>query len=97
MPALWWVELSLIPLMGRTMSRAVFCGGCGLRKTLGSLSSNGWGCVPILLLSGLRLSSTGVCRLLVGPGLGADMWTTGRAHTNQYSLGPLLPVSLPPE
>ena len=32
----------------------------------------------------------------VGPGLDAKMATSGRAHTNQYFLWPLPPVSLPP-
>ena len=48
-PSQWWVELGLVPLMGRAMSRGVFRVGCGLRGTLGSLSADGWGCVPTLL------------------------------------------------
>ena len=43
------VELGLVPL-GRAMSRGVFKGGCGFRMTLGRLSADGWGCVPVLLV-----------------------------------------------
>ena len=50
MPAHWWMELGLGPLVGRTMLRDVSRGGCGLRKSLGSLSADGWGCIPILLV-----------------------------------------------
>ena len=48
MPAHWWVELGLGPLVGRVMSRGLSRGGCGLRKSLGSLS--GWDCVPALFV-----------------------------------------------
>ena len=50
MPAHCWVELGLVPLVGRAMSRGAFRGGSGLRKILGSLSANGWCCVPALLV-----------------------------------------------
>ena len=33
------------------MSRGVFWGVCELSMTLGSLSANGWGCVPVLLVA----------------------------------------------
>jgi len=36
-PAHWWVELGLGPLVDRVMSR----GGYGLRKSLGNLSADG--------------------------------------------------------
>ena len=52
MPARWWAELGLGPLVGRAMSR----GGCELRKSLGSLSADGWGCVPTQLVVWLELS-----------------------------------------
>ena len=42
----WWVELGLGPLVGKAMSRGMSRGSCGLRKSLGSLSTDGWGCVP---------------------------------------------------
>ena len=62
MPGHWWVELGLGPLVGGAMSRGMSRGGCGPRKLLGSLSADGWGCVPALLF-GLRCPSTGVHRL----------------------------------
>lgn len=37
----WWVELGPVPLVG-----GVLRSGSGLRKTLGSLSSKGWGLFP---------------------------------------------------
>lgn len=46
MSAYWWVELGLDPLVGRVMSKGVSRGGCGHRKSLNSMSVNGWGCVP---------------------------------------------------
>ena len=50
MPAPWWVELGLGPLVGRAMSNGVPSGGYGLRKSLGSLSVDGWDHVPALLV-----------------------------------------------
>ena len=49
-PAHWWVELGLVPLVGRAVSGGVFRGGCELSMTLGSLSADRWGCVPTLLI-----------------------------------------------
>ena len=40
------MDLGPGPLVGRAVSRGMSKGGCGLRKTLGSLSADGWGCVP---------------------------------------------------
>ena len=34
----WWVELGLVPLVGRAISEVVFRGSFGLNTTLGSLS-----------------------------------------------------------
>ena len=36
----------------------VFWGVCGFTVNLGSLSANGWGCVPVLLVVWHRVSST---------------------------------------
>ena len=66
MPALWWVEMDLVLLMGRATSGSVFWGVCKLSTTLGSLSANGWGCVPVLLVVWSEVSSTGDCRQLRG-------------------------------
>ena len=63
MPALWWVEMGHSSLADRDMSRGVSVGGCGLRKSLGSLSADGCGCVPTLLFD-LKSPSTEAYRLL---------------------------------
>ena len=49
-PALSLVELDLVPLIGREVSNGVFWGGCELCMTLDSLSSDGWGSVPVLVV-----------------------------------------------
>ena len=43
------MELGLGPLGGKFMSGGAFRGNCVLKMILGSLSSDGWGCVPSLL------------------------------------------------
>ena len=68
MPVFWWVRLDLVFLVGRTTSGGVFCGVCELIMSLGSLSANGWGCVPVLLVVWHWVSSTGACRSLSGAG-----------------------------
>ena len=68
MPAHWWVELSLGTL-GRAMSRGMSRGGYGLRRSLGSLSANGCGCVPTLIFVWPEASLEPVA---VGPGLGSN-------------------------
>ena len=47
MHAHWWVELGLVPVVDRAMSRCVFRGGCELSTTLGTLSADGWGQVLV--------------------------------------------------
>ena len=49
-PTHWWVELGLGPLAGRALPWCESRGDCGLRKSLGSLSADGWGCVPAQLV-----------------------------------------------
>ena len=56
----------LVPLVGRSVSRDMFWAGCELSTILGSLSADKWGCVPVLLVVGLRRSSNGACRLWGG-------------------------------
>ena len=68
MPVFWWVGLDLAFLMGRTLFGGVFWGVCELIMILGSLSANGWGCVPVLLAVWHRVSSTGACWSLSGAG-----------------------------
>ena len=61
MPVFWWMRLDLVFLVGRTVSGGVFCGVCDLILILGSLSANGWGCVPVLLVVWHRMSSIVAC------------------------------------
>lgn len=46
MLAHWWVELGPGLLVDRPMSRSVSREDGGRGKTLGSLFTSGWGCVP---------------------------------------------------
>ena len=50
------------------MSGGVFWGVCELRMILGSLSANGLGCAPVLLVVWHRESNTGACWPLGGAG-----------------------------
>ena len=61
MPVFWWMRLDLVFLVGPSMSGGVFWGVCGLIMILGSLSANGWGCVPVLLVVLHRVYSTVAC------------------------------------
>ena len=54
--------------MGRTASGGVFGGVCELIMIFGSLSANGWDCVPVLLVVWHGVSSTVACWLLSGAG-----------------------------
>ena len=64
----WWMRLDLVFLVGRTKSGGVFGGVCELIMILGSLSANGCGCVPVLLVVWHGVSSIGVCWSLSGAG-----------------------------
>ena len=66
MPVLWWMRLDLVFLVGRTASGGVFWGVSELIMILGSLSANGWGCVPVLLVVSHRVSSSIACWSLSG-------------------------------
>ena len=66
MPVFWWMRLDLVFLVGRSMSGGVFWAVCGLIMILGSLSANGRGCVPVLLVVWHRVSSTVTCWSLSG-------------------------------
>ena len=50
MPVFWWMRLDLVFQVGTSTSGGVFWGVCDLIMILGSLSANGWGCVPVLLV-----------------------------------------------
>ena len=58
MPVFWWMRLHLVFLVGRSVSSGVFWGVSEFTMILGSLSANGWGCVPVLLVVWHRVSST---------------------------------------
>ena len=60
--------LYLVFLVGRAASSGVFWGVCELSMILGSLSVNGWDCVPVLLVVCHGTSSTGACWPLGGAG-----------------------------
>ena len=68
MPVFWCMRLDLVFLVVRTASGGVFWGFCDLTMNLGSLSANGWGCVPLLLVVWHRVSSTVACCSLSGGG-----------------------------
>lgn len=95
----WWVELSLVLLVWRPMTKVEFWDGCKLKKTLNSLSSDIWGSLPILLLFGLNkipFPALDPIGCWVGLGIGAKMGTTERVHSTQHFLGPLLSASFSP-
>ena len=68
MPVFWRMRLDLVFLVGRTTSGGVFWGVCGFIIILGSLSANGKGSVPVLLVVWHRVSSTVGCSSLSGAG-----------------------------
>ena len=53
--------MDLVLLAGRTASGGVLWGVCDRIIILGSLSANGWGCVPVLLVVWHRVSSSVAC------------------------------------
>ena len=68
MSVFWGMRLDLVFLVGRITSGGVYLGVCELIMILGSLSANGWCCVPVLLVVWHRVSSTVACWLLGGAG-----------------------------
>ena len=56
-----WMRLDLVFLVGRSTSGGVCWRVCGLIMILSSLSANGWGCVPVLLVVWHRVSITVAC------------------------------------
>ena len=79
MPVFSLMRLDLVFQVGRAASSGVFWGVCELSMILGSLSANGWGCVPVLLVVWHGVSSTGACLSLVELGLSIEMEISGRA------------------
>ena len=68
MTVFWWMRLDLVFLLGRTASGGVFWGVCYLIMILGTLSANGWCCVPVLIVVCHRGSSSVACSSLRGAG-----------------------------
>ena len=66
MPVFWWMRLDLVFLVGSAVPGGVFWSVSELSMTLGSLSANGWGCVPVLLVVWHGASNTGACWPLCG-------------------------------
>ena len=64
----WWMRLDLVFLVGRTKSGGVFWGVCELIMISDSLSANGLGCVPVLLVVCHVVSSTVACWSFSGAG-----------------------------
>ena len=60
MPAFWWLEIDLVPLMGRVMSGGVSWVS-QLCMTLDSLSANAWDFVSVSLVDWCEASSSGAC------------------------------------
>ena len=96
-PAHWWLELGLVPLAGRAVSRGLFSRLLWAQEDFKQpiccwvgLCSCPVGC----LARGIpALEPTGCW---VGPGLGEKMVTSRRAHASEYFPELLLPVSLSP-
>ena len=65
------MRLEFVFLVGSTTSSGVFWCACELSMILGSLSANGWGCVPVLLVW-YGVSSAGAC------------WPLGRAGSKHW-------------
>ena len=85
----WWVELALASLVERAVPRGVIGCGC-VPKTLGSLSDDGWvGCLT------WGFSTLEPAGYWIRPDLVAKLVASRGAHANDYSLGPLPPVSCP--
>ena len=68
MPVFFCVGQDLVLLVGRSASGGVFWGVCELSMILGSLSANGWSCVPVLLVVWHQANRIGACWLLCGAG-----------------------------
>ena len=81
------MRLDLVFLVGRTASSGVFWGVCDLIMILGSLSANGCGCIPVLLVFWHRVSSTVACWSWVELGLSVEMKISGRAFPFDITLG----------
>lgn len=75
-----WLELGLVPLMGKATSRSVSGGDYVLKRTLCCLFVDGWGSVLFLLLVWHNAS------------LHWSLWALGWGHS-QWQKGDLLKFS----
>ena len=66
----------------------MFLDVCEFIMILGSLSANGWGCVPVFLAVWCRVSSTVACGRWVELGLSIEMEISGWAFVIWYYVGP---------
>ena len=81
MPVFWWMRLDLVFLVGKTWSGGVFWGVCDLIMISGSLSANGWGRGPVLLVVWHRVYNTVACWSLSGAGSYVEMEVSGRTFS----------------
>ena len=82
MPALWWVELSFLPLMGRAASNGVFWSACELSMTLSSCLLMGGAVFLSCWLFGVRCPALEPTGSWVETGLSVEMDTSKRAQAN---------------
>ena len=68
--------------MSWTALDGMFWGFCELRKTLGCLSADGWGCVPTFLVVWHEMSSTGAAGSWVELGLGVEKDASRKAYAD---------------
>ena len=74
-----WVQLDLVFLVGRAALGGVFWGVCEFIMILGSLSANGWGCVPVLLVVWHGRPALEFAGCWVELGLSVEIEISGRA------------------
>ena len=82
MPVFWWMRLDLVFLVGRNMSGGVLGGVCDLIMILVSLTANGWGCVPVLLVVWHGHPALELAGHWVGLALSVETEISGRALAN---------------
>ena len=73
----WRAGLGLDSLMGWAVCRGISRGGCGLRMSLGSLSSDGWGCAACLLSHQLCPTLCNPCQAPLSMGFSRQEYWSG--------------------
>ena len=79
MPVFWWLGLDFVFLGAGPHLVVCFGGVYELIMILGSLSANGWGCVPVLLVIWHGASALELAGHWVELGLSTEMEIFGRA------------------